>query len=120
MISKMGHYDQLTISDAGLPVPGGVKRIDLAVKLGLPGMEEVMEVVLSELKIQRAILAQEMQEQNQALYKSVTSRLAQEGAEITMVPHAEFKELTKNSKAVIRTGECVAFANIILESNVTF
>lgn len=31
VISKLGHFDTLTIGDYGLPVPKGVQRIDLAV-----------------------------------------------------------------------------------------
>ncbi|MFR9064882.1 MAG: RbsD/FucU domain-containing protein [[Clostridium] scindens] len=40
--------------------------------------------------------------------------------EIEEIPHEEFKEKTKLSKAVIRTGEYRPYANIILQSGVTF
>ena len=36
VISKLGHFDTLTIGDCGLPVPKGVQRIDLAVTYGVP------------------------------------------------------------------------------------
>lgn len=45
VIAKLGHFDTLTIGDAGLPVPDGVQRIDLAVRLGLPGFRDVLETV---------------------------------------------------------------------------
>lgn len=120
VIAKLGHYDTLTIGDAGLPIPDGVQRIDLAVKLGLPGFKDVMETVLSEMKIQKATIASEMVEINPELYTYMKARIAQEGAELVLVPHEELKRRSASSKAVIRTGECKAYANVILESNVTF
>ena len=39
---------------------------------------------------------------------------------IMKVSHEEFKKLTKDSKAVVRTGECSPYANIILKSGVVF
>lgn len=120
VIAKLGHYDTLTIGDAGLPIPDGVQRIDLAVKLGLPGFKDVMETVLSEMKIQKATIASEMVEINPELYTYMKARIAQEGAELVLVPHEELKHRSASSKAVIRTGECKAYANVILESNVTF
>lgn len=120
VIAKLGHFDTLTIGDAGLPIPDGVQRIDLAVKLGLPGFIDVMETVLSEMKIQKATIAEEMVEINPELYAYMKARIAQEGAELVLVPHEELKQQSAYSKAVIRTGECKAYANVILESNVTF
>ena len=37
-----------------------------------------------------------------------------------IIGHEEFKNMTKESKAVVRTGECTPYANIILKSGVVF
>lgn len=116
----MGHFDTLTIGDAGLPVPDGVTRIDLAVKLGLPQFIDVLETILTELKIQKATIATEMVQHNPELLAYMEERIAKEGAELVAVPHEELKRMSADSKAVIRTGECRAYANVILESGVVF
>ena len=36
VLADMGHTDQMTIGDCGLPVPSGVKKIDLALRFGQP------------------------------------------------------------------------------------
>ena len=36
VIAGLGHMDMVTIADAGLPIPGGTQRIDLALKKGVP------------------------------------------------------------------------------------
>ena len=120
VIAKMGHFDTLTVGDAGLPVPGGVTRIDLAVRLGLPQFKDVLETILSELKIQKATIAAEMAQSNPELLAYMEERIAKEGAELVAVPHEELKRMSKESKAVVRTGECRAYANVILESGVVF
>lgn len=120
VIADMGHFEQLTIGDAGLPVPKNVEKIDLAVTFGTPRFLEVVDVILSELKIQKAIIASEMKVYNVVMYENLKERLIHEGAEIMEIPHEEFKKLTSESRAVVRTGECTAYSNVILESNVSF
>lgn len=118
VIAKMGHMDTLTIGDAGLPILDGPERIDLALKLGVPTFLETLQTVLAELCVQKVTIATEMREINAELYQVMQQMFAD--IVIEEVPHTEFKKLTGASKAVIRTGECRPYANIILESGVTF
>jgi D-ribose pyranase len=39
---------------------------------------------------------------------------------INYVSHEEFKQRTNESRAVIRTGECTPYANVIFQAGVTF
>ena len=61
-------------------------------------------------------MAQEMVDIRPGVYGLVTQLL--NGIEIEKLPHVDFKERTKLSRAVIRTGEFTPFANIILISGV--
>lgn len=117
-ISQMGHTDSLTIGDCGLPIPQNVKRIDLALKYGVPTFLETLDTVLEELCVEEIIIASEIKEQNEEMYKELLKRF--ENIVIKEVCHEEFKEMTESSKAVIRTGECTPYANVILKSGVVF
>lgn len=121
-IAKMGHKDHITIGDAGLPIPDGVQRIDLAVSRGIPGFMQVLESVLSEQKIEKIILAEEIKEASPRMHEDILNacRNAETNLEIQYVSHEEFKAETKNSKAVIRTGEFTSYSNVILVSGVVF
>lgn len=119
-ISKVGHTDTITIGDAGLPIPSEVKRIDLAVTLGVPSFIEVLKTVLEEMKVEKIVLAQEIKENNLTIYNQILNLIEKEEVEIEFVTHSKFKELTKKSKTVVRTGECTPYANIILQSGVVF
>lgn len=117
-IAKMGHTDTLTIGDCGLPIPNGVDRIDLALKHGVPTFLETLDTVLEELCVEEIVIASEIREKNEEIYKELLSRF--ENVIINEVYHDEFKKMIKESKAVIRTGECSPYANIILKSGVVF
>lgn len=108
----------MTIGDAGLPIPGGVRRIDLALQVGVPGFMQAVQAVASELCVQEVIVAQEtmtvsphVAEQLKQLFKDIPFRL---------VSHEELKRLSGMSKAVIRTGEFTPYANVILVAGVVF
>lgn len=120
VISKMGHFDCMAIGDAGLPIPDGVKRIDLAVSPGVPAFLQVFEAAVSELQVQKMTVASEMKEKNGGLYTYLTEFAQKNGIAVEEVLHEEFKRRTAACKAVVRTGECSPFANVILESGVVF
>ena len=120
VISKLGHFDTLTIGDCGLPVPRGVQRIDLAVTYGVPGFFDVFDVVDAEAKFQKVTIASESKTQNPVFYEKITSWAQKNGVEVVEVPHEVFKAGTVKSVAVVRTGECKPYSNVILESNVSF
>lgn len=118
VIAGMGHMDWLGIGDAGMPVPVGTPKIDLAVTNGLPSFIAVLKNVLSELKVQRIYLAEEMKEQNPDQLQAVKQLLPD--VETVFVSHSELKKNLSRTHAFIRTGEMTPYSNIILESGVTF
>ncbi len=118
VISQMGHTDSLTIGDCGLPIPKDVKRIDLALKYGVPSFLDTLDTVLEELCVEEIIIAEEIKEAAEQMYKGILNRF--ENVKVTVVKHEEFKVMTKDSHAVIRTGECTPYSNIILKSGVVF
>ena len=119
VISKMGHTDTLTVGDCGLPIPAGVERIDLALKLGVPGFLETLDTILEELCVEEITLAEEIKTASPAMHEEILKRFGDK-VSVTYVPHEDFKRATAASKAVVRTGECTSYANIILRSGVTF
>ncbi len=118
MIASLGHLDQLVIADAGLPVPPGPARIDLAVTRGVPGFVQVLEAVLQELQVERIVLAEEMGRVSPAIRAEINRLLP--GIPVEAITHAEFKQRLGEARAVVRTGEFTPYANVILVSGVVF
>jgi D-ribose pyranase len=122
VIASMGHTDRLVVADCGLPLGHNKQVIDLALTHNIPRFIETLKVILEELKVERAIIADEMEEINPGIYQQVLSLLP--GIPIEKVTHPEFKAMTngdeKENIAFVRTGEATPYANIILISGVTF
>ena len=118
VIAKMGHTDMLTICDSGLPIPKNVDRIDLALKYGIPTFLDTLDTVLEELKVEEIVIACEIESVSSEMYKEIEKRFTD--VKITKIPHEEFKTMTKDSMAIVRTGEFTPYANIILKSGVVF
>ncbi|NMR96599.1 D-ribose pyranase, partial [Vibrio parahaemolyticus] len=60
LIAEMGHMDMILIGDAGMPVPKGVKLIDLALVEGIPSFIEVLKAVLEDLEVEEAYIDLEL------------------------------------------------------------
>jgi D-ribose pyranase len=118
VIASLGHTDRLVISDAGLPIPSEVNRIDLALKEGTPGFMETLETVLSEMQVESAIIAEEISKENPQIEAAIQEVLGD--IPITMIPHEKFKQESRAARAIIRTGEFSPYANIILMAGVVF
>lgn len=112
VIAHLAHTDMLTVADAGLPIPVTTQRIDLALKPGVPGFLETLEVVLSEMYVEKAYVSEDIIAKSPNIYEGICKLLGD--VPVEAIPHSEFKKLTGSSKAVIRTGEFTPFANVIL------
>jgi len=120
VIAAMGHSDRLVICDSGLPIPRASEVVNLALTKNIPTFLDTLRVVLEELQIESAIIAEEMEKVNKKTYGELVKLL--KGVEIKRVSHEEFKHLTQDGGNIVfvRTGEATPYANIILISGVTF
>jgi len=118
IVAEMGHTDSLCICDAGLPFPKGVEKVDLAITNGVPKVLEVLDAILSELPVEKVTIASETLDANRLFYESIKERFAD--IPIHEVSHQEFKAESSHCNAVVRTGECLPYANIILHAGVAF
>jgi len=119
LVASMGHGDLLVIGDAGMPVPGGVPTIDLALRHGVPRFLDTLTTVLSELHVEAGVVADEMAAVSPELSAAFAAAWPRD-IPLRRVSHDQLKELTRTARALVRTGECTAYANVVLVSGVTF
>ncbi len=120
VISETGHTDLLVVTDAGLPIPTGSERIDLAYRSGAPAFLDVLDTVLAELVVEGATVSAEVAEKSPEVLDALRERFAGMGFEIELVPHVEFKKLTHGARAFVRSGEFTPYANVILHAGVAY
>ncbi|AST84583.1 D-ribose pyranase [Latilactobacillus sakei] len=118
VISDMGHFDTLSIGDAGMPVPAGTKKIDVAIENGVPSFIQVLTNILSELEVQKVYLANEIKTANPEQLAAIKALIGE--TPIEFIDHSQMKQDLNKAKAFVRTGEMTPYSNIILESGVVF
>lgn len=118
LVATLGHGDLVVVGDAGLPVPPGVRCIDLAVSPGVPGFQPVLLALLGEMQVERACLAVELAARDPAAAEALKALLPQ--AQWSSLPHADFKQATRAARAIVRTGEFTPYMNLLLFAGVVF
>lgn len=113
----LGHTDQVFIGDLGLPVPIGTPKIDLALTRGKPSFQEVLDIYLENILVEKVYLAEEIKENNPEQLAILLTKLSAD-VEIVFVSHETLKLMNHEVKAVVRTGENTPYSNIILQSGV--
>lgn len=121
-VSRVGHTASITLCDAGFPIPPGLKRIDLAIESGYPTFLRTLNAMLSELMVEEIVVAREIHDKNPNVFREMMElfKSHQMMPRVTEVSHEDFKQLTHESNAIVRTGECTPYANVILKSGVVF
>jgi D-ribose pyranase len=115
LLSRVRHTNTLVIADRGFPFWPMVETIDISLVDGIPSVLEVLRAVRQNFVIGKAWMADEFLANNT---KHVIDQFAAaiEGLEISYEPHIEFKHRVPYAIGLIRTGETIQYANIILES----
>src|SRR5205814_877108 len=96
LIARLGHGDMIVLADAGLPVPEGTLCIDLAVTGGVPALTQVLVAVLSEMQVERVIVARELRARSAAMYDQIVAAFPAITAE--QITHEELKALTRHAR----------------------
>lgn len=126
LIAKLGHQQEITICDAGLPILSDSKRIDLALIPGVPDFISSVKATLSEMQLEGVILAEEFMVESPELHQALLDLIKEEEVlidkkiSLKYMSHEHFKMRSAQSEAVIRTGEFTPYANVILQAGVVF
>lgn len=117
-IAEIGHTQTMVIGDVGLPVPKGVKTIDLALVPGTPSFLDVLRAVEGEMVCESYVLANEIKEKNPSVHTEIQKIMQDYPG--SYVDHEELKRLSEKAQVIVRTGETSSYANIILTAGVNF
>lgn len=118
LIASAGHGDVIVLTDAGLRVPKGARRIDLALTCGVPTIVDVVRAMNEELVIEAATVATEFNVWNPEVYAATMEVLPVTPDER---PHQELMDdMAARAYAYVKTGECSAYASVALVCGVNY
>jgi D-ribose pyranase len=115
IISRHGHGDLLLITDAGFAIPRGVEVIDISLSENQPRVIDFLHVLLKHFSVEKVIMANQTKKVNPSYFNEIIA-VFDNDPEVETIDHKELKKLSESVKAVIRTGDFTAYANVLLVS----
>src|SRR5689334_13288718 len=115
LLSRVRHTNLLVVADRGFPYWPMIETIDIALVDDLPTVLQVLDAIRPNFIIGQVTMAREFCTHNPP---AVQDRFANATAELNRVfiPHIELKQRVPGAIGLVRTGDTVAYANMILES----
>jgi D-ribose pyranase len=115
LLSRVRHTNTIVIADRGFPFWPQIETIDISLVDDIPRVLEVLAAIRGNFSIGRIFAAQEFLASNTPATASALENAAL-GIPITFEPHLEFKKRVPGAIGLIRTGDTMQYANLILES----
>lgn len=115
LLSRVRHTNTLVISDRGFPFWPMIETVDISLVDDIPSVLDVLNALRPNFVIGKAWMAQEFLANNNAKTRAAFSK-AFTGITLAHEPHIEFKKRIPHAIGLIRTGDTVQYANMVLES----
>ncbi len=115
VLSEQGHGDLLMVVDAGFAIPKGADVVDISLSENCPMVIDTLQELKKFFSVEKLIFANDTQSVSPSLFNHIRQLFGEE-MPVEMVTHPQIKEMSHKVKAVIRTGDFTAYANVILVS----
>jgi len=115
LLSRVRHTNTLVIADRGFPFWPMIETVDISLVDDIPTVLDVLHAIRPNFTIGHVSMAEEFLKNN-AQEAQTRFRSALEGIHIDFEPHILFKKRVPSAIGLIRTGDTIQYANMILES----
>lgn len=115
LLARVRHTNTLVIADRGFPFWPLIETVDLSLVDDIPTVLQVLDAIRPDFVIGQAYAAEEFRRNNdKARQRALSARLAD--IPLVFEPHVDFKKRAPYAIGLIRTGDTIPYANLILES----
>lgn len=115
LLARVRHTNSLVIADRGFPFWPQLETVDISLTNDIPTVLQVLAALRPEFNAVQAFMAQEFLQQNTPETRAAFAA-ALKGIPLTHEPHAEFKKRVPAAIGLLRTGDTIQYANLILVS----
>lgn len=115
LLSRIRHTNTLVIADRGFPFWPMIETVDISLIDDIPKLLDVLKAVKQNFVIGHIWMAEEFKKENS---EETINRFqnSMNSIPLTFEPHKDFKKRVPDAIGLIRTGETIQYANMILES----
>ena len=115
LLSRVRHTNMLVIADRGFPFWPAIETVDISLVDDVPTVLQVLQAVRRNFVVGEIYMAQEFLDENESEVREAFVEATQ-GIPITYEPHDDLKKRVPRAIGLIRTGDTVQYANMILVS----
>jgi D-ribose pyranase len=115
LLARVRHTNALVIADRGFPFWPSIETVDLSLVDNLPTVLQVLAAIRPNFLIAQAYMAREFLRENTPATRARFAKALQ-GLPTTYEPHVQFKQRVPGAIGLIRTGDTVQYANLVLVS----
>jgi D-ribose pyranase len=115
LLSRVRHTNSLAIADRGFPFWPQIETVDLSLVDDVPTVLQTLAAIRRNFKIGQAFMAKEFIAENT---RRTRNRFLQAltGIPVAFEPHVDFKKRVPQAIGLVRTGDTIQYANLILVS----
>jgi D-ribose pyranase len=115
LLSRVRHTNTLVIADRGFPFWPQIETVDISLVDNLPRVLDVLKAIQENFVIGKILMAEEFRRVNDpqtiSRFESAFGTMP-----VAFEPHAQLKQRVPSAIGLIRTGDTIQYANLILES----
>jgi D-ribose pyranase len=115
LLARVRHTNLLVIADRGFPFWPQIETVDISLVDGIPSVLDVLNAIRPNTQLERVYMAQEFLVENTQEVREKFSK-ALDGLPINYETHVDFKKRVPGAIGLIRTGDTIQYANMILVS----
>jgi D-ribose pyranase len=115
LLSRVRHTNTLVIADRGFPFWPEIETVDISLVDDVPTVLQAVAAIRANFVIGKAWMAREFLKSNDAKTRAAFAHCLA-GISVKYEPHVQFKLHVPRALGLIRTGDTIQYANMILES----
>jgi D-ribose pyranase len=115
LLARVRHTNALVIADRGFPSWPGLETVDLSLVDNVPTVLQVLTALRPNYHIAQAYMAREFLRENTPATRALFAKALQ-SIPTAHEPHAQFKKRVPGAIGLIRTGDTIQYANMVLIS----
>ena len=115
LLARVRHTNALVIADRGFPFWPQVETLDISLMDDIPTVLQVLTAIRQDFHAVRAYMAREFRRENTPATQASFAK-GLKGIPTTYEPHVQFKRRVPGAIGLVRTGDTIQYANMILVS----
>jgi D-ribose pyranase len=115
LMARVRHTNSLVIADRGFPYWPMIETVDISLVDDIPTVLQVFETLKTNFVVGQIFMAEEFKTENTPEVQQLFAN-SRDAIPISFEPHDQFKRRIPQAIGLIRTGDTIQYANLILVS----